>query len=501
MAFSETRQLDILLKVKDQASKELNGLSESLGKMEPAFTKMAAVGTASFAAIGFGVKGAVDAAVDLGESVNAVNVVFAEGSENILEFGKTAARSVGLANSEFNQMATITGALLKDTGKPLNEVADLTIELTKRAADMASVFNTDVNDAMSAINQAIRGETEAIRRYAGDVSDATLQTYLNSKGIKENVTDLTQQEKRLYRVQLIMQQTAVTANDFQNTSESLANQQRILTAEFKDVAAELGANFIPIIQDILKTLTPILQNVAQWIKQNPELTKNIVIASAAVTALIAAIGGIGLILPSVISGIGVMGTALAATSTGIVSMTSLLMSPVGLIAALSILATVAIVKAIEAWGNLKQTQEEAKQSLIGVNEAIRQAEEHLNSLSTDEYNEQLENAINQTKELRDEAERLSNLGFFGALKEGFVGTIDKAVGKYIGVDDAVITPKGDVIKTNPRDYLIATQNPASLAGGGGNVNITITGGYYLDKNAGEKMAETISETLRRKLRI
>jgi hypothetical protein len=76
---------------------------------------------------------------------------------------------------------------------------------------MASVFNTDVDDAMSAINQALRGETEAIRRYAGDVTDATLQTYLLSQGIEKNVTEMTQQEKRLLRVDVIMAQTAVTA--------------------------------------------------------------------------------------------------------------------------------------------------------------------------------------------------------------------------------------------------------------------------------------------------
>lgn len=34
------------------------------------------------------------------------------------------------------------------------------------------------------------------------------------------------------------------------------------------------------------------------------------------------------------------------------------------------------------------------------------------------------------------------------------------------VNDAVITPQGEVVKTNPRDYIIATQNPQGLTGGG-----------------------------------
>jgi hypothetical protein len=34
------------------------------------------------------------------------------------------------------------------------------------------------------------------------------------------------------------------------------------------------------------------------------------------------------------------------------------------------------------------------------------------------------------------------------------------------VDDAVITPQGEVVKTNPRDFIIATQNPQELTSGG-----------------------------------
>ena len=130
---------------------------------------------------------------DLQESINAVNVVFKDGAGIILNFGKVAAESVGLANSEFNQLATETGALLVNTGIPLSEVSDLTITLTKRAADLASVFNTDVKLAFSAINQAIRGETEAIRKFSGVVTDASLQTFLFSKGTNTLVSSLSQE--------------------------------------------------------------------------------------------------------------------------------------------------------------------------------------------------------------------------------------------------------------------------------------------------------------------
>jgi len=191
------------------------------------------------------IKKTITAASDLEESINAVNVVFGKGGDIILDFGETAAEAVGLANAEFNQLATITGALLVGTGKSLNEVSDITIKLTKRAADMASVFNTDVKDALSAINQALRGETEAIRRYAGDVTDATLQTFALAQGIDQQVSSMTQQEKRLLRVDLILSQTSNTHGDFKKTSDTLANATRILGARMLDLASNIGTGLIP----------------------------------------------------------------------------------------------------------------------------------------------------------------------------------------------------------------------------------------------------------------
>ena len=160
-------------------------------------SKMQAIGqhTRAIGLVGVGVGAALLAplalagkqASNLVESINAVEVVFDHGSHAILRFSKTAARSIGLARSDFNQLSAVTGAFLRNFGLDANTAAEKTIVLATRAADLASVFNTDVPDALNAINAALRGETEQIRKYGADVSDATLQTYLLTKGIDGNV--------------------------------------------------------------------------------------------------------------------------------------------------------------------------------------------------------------------------------------------------------------------------------------------------------------------------
>jgi len=212
-------------------------------------------------ALGSALKKAVSEASLLEESINAVNVVFKESSVQIKEFGLTASKSVGLSRAEFNKLATVTGALIKDTGIPLDEVAKKTLILTKRAADMASVFDTDVRDALAAINSALRGQTEPITRYAADVTVATLQAFALSQGINKSVASMSQQEKRLLRIDAIMSQTQDTHDDFLNTQNSLANVARVAGANMSNLAASIGNDLIPPIITALKILDGLVDNI------------------------------------------------------------------------------------------------------------------------------------------------------------------------------------------------------------------------------------------------
>lgn len=238
------------------AAKGMEGLRDGINKHS---TEIAtAIGGATAAVVAFG-KSSIESYSNLNESINAVQVIFGEGAQKVLAFGQASAQSVGLATAQYNQLASVTGALLKDVGLPMDEVANKTTELTVRAADMASVMNTDVQDALSAINQALRGETEAIRRYAGDVTDATLQQYALSQGITTSTTEMTEQEKRTLRVGLVMQQTNKFAGDFSNTQSGLANQMRIANAEFENAKAILGQQLAPILSEVI---IPLIRDVA-----------------------------------------------------------------------------------------------------------------------------------------------------------------------------------------------------------------------------------------------
>ena len=266
------------------------------------FAKIGAAGIAAGGAVLFGLSKLVTASSDVNESINAVNVVFQDGARSILDFSRISSRQVGLAAADFNQLSAQTGALFTNFGLANRAAAEETINLTRRAADLASVFNTDVNDALLALQAGIRGETEPLRRFGVDVTDASLELYLLGKGLNQNVSDLTQSEKALLRYELAMEQTSRVAGDFVNTSDSMANSSRILRARIKDAAAMIGQGLLPVVETVLPWIRATVEWFTEWAGRNPALVRALVISAAAVGVLAVGIGGLSLAAAAVIFG-------------------------------------------------------------------------------------------------------------------------------------------------------------------------------------------------------
>lgn len=303
---ASNQHLQIVYDAIDNASRTVKGITDSVKKNKEAIRKagiaMGAFGAVVVGAAAFSVK----AASNLEESINAVNVVFGEASGTILAFGETASASAGLSASSFNSLSTITGALLTNFGFSTQKAADETVKLAQRAADMASVFNTSVPDALTALNAALRGETEPIRRYAVDVSDAAIKAEALALGITSGSQEMTTNQKVTARLSLIYKQTAKTQGDFVNTAEGAANASRVLRATLENVSAQIGKTLIPIVQSVLKEILPVVEKISAWIKENEKLTKRIAIVVVVLGGLAVALAPILIMLPGIVVAIGLL---------------------------------------------------------------------------------------------------------------------------------------------------------------------------------------------------
>ena len=264
---------ELLIKIAadtDDARRDLDRLDRSVSKTSGVMDSLKGAAVGAVAAFGAGqivdfAKDTLRAASELEESINAVNVTFEEASSKILEFGETSAQSVGLAQSEFNALAVPLGAMLRNAGLSAEEAADQTLLLTQRAADMASVFNVDVNEALEAIQAGLRGEADPLEKFGVGLSAAAVEAYALENGLAASKAEIDDNAKAAARLGLVFEQTERVAGDFANTSDSLANQQRIAAAEFENLKAEIGRELQPAMSSLVSTareLAPVLADAA-----------------------------------------------------------------------------------------------------------------------------------------------------------------------------------------------------------------------------------------------
>lgn len=236
--------------------------SSSFGEKFSGGVKRAALpAAAALGLIAIGGKKATDAASDLNESVNAVNVVFGKAGKRIHDFSKVAGEEAGLSMRQLNELVTPVGAGLINAGFAADEAATASVNLAKRAADMASVFNVDVSEALGAIQAGLRGEADPLERFGVGLSEAAVTAHALELGLGKTAGELDANDKAQARLSLIMKQTDKVAGDFKNTSDELANSQRINAAEVENQQAKLGQGLLPVMetyQDLVRAVTTFL---------------------------------------------------------------------------------------------------------------------------------------------------------------------------------------------------------------------------------------------------
>lgn len=197
------------------------------------------------------IKPAIDAASDLAESTNAVEVAFGDAADEILALGDNAARGLGLSKTELFGISTQFSSFAKTIAGDSGDVVGVIDELSTRGADFASVFNLEVGDALGKFQSGLAGQSEPLRNFGIDMSAARVEQYLLENGLWDGTTALTEQDKVMGRYGTLMEQTSITQGDFTNTSDGLANQQRITKAEFENLRAEIGEKFLPILNNVM----------------------------------------------------------------------------------------------------------------------------------------------------------------------------------------------------------------------------------------------------------
>jgi len=244
-----------LLSGMERLGSSLRGIVGSLGF---------GLGIAGLVALG---KQAIDTASDIQEVQNVVDTAFGSMSYKMEQFAQTSVKQFGISQLSAKQLGSTFMAMGKSMVGDMETASNMALNLTARAADMSSFYNKSIEETSTALKSIYTGETESLKEYGVVMTQVNLQEFARQQGINKSIQAMTQAEKVQLQYAYVMQQTSLAAGDFAKTSDSWANQTRILSEQFKELLSVLGTGLITVLTPVVKFLNTVLSVLIAITKQ------------------------------------------------------------------------------------------------------------------------------------------------------------------------------------------------------------------------------------------
>lgn len=224
-----------------KVEKASTSVTAGLTKQAAAWATAAGAGMIAGQKITSVIQDSIQAASDLTESTSKMQVVFGSASSEIRAFAEDSTRSFGLSKRAAYDATATFGIFGQAAGLSGKELAAWSEQLAQRAVDMSSMFGGTVDEAITAVGAALRGESEPIRRYGVLLDDATLKSRALEEGLISSTTQgLTPQTRALAAAKELLQQSNIAAGDYTRTIDGLANSQREAAKQWEDAKAQFG---------------------------------------------------------------------------------------------------------------------------------------------------------------------------------------------------------------------------------------------------------------------
>lgn len=273
-ATSLGRALDTYTTSTGKASKGTFSLASAIGKLYATYWLL----FRAFGKIGQ----AINISSDLTEVQNVVDVTFGDMAYKVEDLAQTSIEQFGMSElalkqyaSRFQAMGSAMGIdknLISNANSFLSEqtkgyiglsdsMSDVSLNLTKLTADMASFYNLEQDAVAEDLESIFTGQTRPLRTYGLDLTQATLQEWALKQGLDADIQSMSQAEKTMLRYQYVMANTGAAQGDFARTADTWANQVRILKQNFEQLASVVGGVFINALKPLVSALNAAMGHI------------------------------------------------------------------------------------------------------------------------------------------------------------------------------------------------------------------------------------------------
>ena len=375
------------------------------------------------------------------------------------------------------------------------------LDLFQTTMDLARLKHIDLAAAANMVGLVLMGNGRVLKQYGID--------------IKDTATPL----------QAMAQLQSFVSGQAEAFSHTMKGQLEVLGAQFTRIEEQLGGIFLPIIErvlaafisfadrvipsvqnawammhpywvqaeDVLKKIYDVLsillapaiqiitdnwkalvKQVREFLTQHPEVRQALIwlaefLAGAVVASIMAVVLAIGYTIAAVVLVVTKVIEAALAIGRAFADMARVIAEQIAIITT--------------TWTGLWQGLGLIFKSIWAIIKAEIKA-------AIDWINSQISGVLSAINSVRSAASSVGRA----------VGGAVNAVGNFFTGGDMILRPNGDVVQTDPADYLIATKNPSSLVGAGGIV-LNISGNTFLDAQSAEKFGNKLIDILKSNLKI
>ena len=268
-------------------------------------------------------------------------------TQEVINKSSTLASTIGLTSKQYKDSATSIATYYKNMGITTDESNKLTSETMNLVADLAAITDMPFDDAMGRFKSGLMGNYEALDAFGINLSATTLENSEWVKSLGTSWNSLSDNQKMMAAYNEIVRQSSSATGLASQEAEGFGMKSKYLSERIEEVKGVIGEKLLPVLEPFIEKIATVVENIAKWVEDNPELTRTILIIVGALGAFLAIIGPI-------ISFLGTLTLAVMAFNVATLPITGTILLVVGAIVALIAIVALVIVKWDEitaCWNN------------------------------------------------------------------------------------------------------------------------------------------------------
>ena len=278
-------------------------VKDAIGGALKAFLGVAAIVAATKAIKEFA-QAAIEAAAATENTAAKFDRLFA--GTNAAQWAESYADAVHRSTDEVKGFMVGNQAMYNALGITGDAAGDLSKITTSLAYDFGNAFKMEDAEALSVLQEGIKGNKEALAQYGFNLDDATIKAEALKVGLSGNIDEMDDATLAQLRLNAILDQSADIQQAAINQTDGLVNSTKSLKGIWGEFMADAGAKFTPVIEQFIGVI------LEAWPRIEPMLMGLVEMLSDGLSQALPIITELGMVLIPVLTD--VLGTVFQAAT-------------------------------------------------------------------------------------------------------------------------------------------------------------------------------------------